>query len=436
MAQGDLEAWGVRITQYADGVRYVLPGRRLGPWRFLGLIPLLLGLVFVSVPAGIVSQAIDADDPIFSVFIGVFAGVFIVVGLMPIAAGLAIFAGRSRLEIRGDRVVVSEGIGPIRKRWKRDLGDLTGVVVGVPEGGMKRKLRRIEGINADSLRLTKVPGLPEPRSVVTFMFSKQEPLAAALGYPHELAVALAEHAAGFIRADDRVTLFGEGGEPIRVLAADRDAVTSMNEFDAGDSGDASDGRSTWGGLDRDHIPDQPAKSRCVLDVRDDGLTLTVPPVGVIKGSKGLFVFSLIWLAFIGVFIGFVIGLGELPSLSGNDFFGSMLMLLMGLLFVGIGVAMLVFSINAGRRRAILDVVGSTLLISRQSIFGLKQDEIPADNIKRIRVGPSGAEVNNQPIMELQVHRNKGGKLGMLSQLDDEDLEWIAAVMRNALGVAG
>jgi len=99
------------------------------------------------------------------------------------------------------------------------------------------------------------------------------------------------------------------------------------------------------------------------------------------------------------------------------------------LFWAVGIAMLLGAINAGRRRAVLDVVGDTLLIYRRSIFGTKQREWTADDLSHVCIGPSGTEVNDRPIMQLQIHPREGKKYGMLSQTSDDEIRWIAQELR-------
>ena len=56
-------------------------------------------------------------------------------------------------------------------------------------------------------------------------------------------------------------------------------------------------------------------------------------------------------------------------------------------------------------------------------------------IAAIRVAPSGVKVNNRDIIELQIHLADGRpKLGLLSERKDDELEWVAAVLRRTLGV--
>lgn len=104
------------------------------------------------------------------------------------------------------------------------------------------------------------------------------------------------------------------------------------------------------------------------------------------------------------------------------------------LFWAVGVGLLLASINMGRRRAIIDVVGGTLLISQPSPFGTLQREWSAEQIDRVVTGPSNMKVNNVPVIELQVHPRTGKKFGCLSQVNDAELHWLAAEINQALGL--
>ncbi len=52
----------------------------------------------------------------------------------------------------------------------------------------------------------------------------------------------------------------------------------------------------------------------------------------------------------------------------------------------------------------------------------------------IHVGRTGMEVNNRPVMNLHVHTKDGRKVGMFTQRDDEEIRWIASLLRTTLGV--
>jgi hypothetical protein len=45
------------------------------------------------------------------------------------------------------------------------------------------------------------------------------------------------------------------------------------------------------------------------------------------------------------------------------------------------------------------------------------------------------EVNHRPVIELQIFPRTGRKFGLLAGRDVAELQWIAAVLRQALGVS-
>ena len=57
----------------------------------------------------------------------------------------------------------------------------------------------------------------------------------------------------------------------------------------------------------------------------------------------------------------------------------------------------------------------------------------ANELSEIRVGHSGMSVNDIPVNELQIVDADGKKaLGLLGQLDDQELRWIRAKLSQAL----
>jgi hypothetical protein len=173
------------------------------------------------------------------------------------------------------------------------------------------------------------------------------------------------------------------------------------------------------------LEEQPADSDAILERRGDELTITLPPAGVWRGSKGLLSFAIVWNAFMAVVTTAI-------ALGGD--WQHWVPLVVGCVFWLIGAWVLLVAINMGRKRAIIDVVGGTLLISVQGVFGTKQHEVRAGEIKAICMGPSGTTVNGRAINELQIHRKAGRKLGLLSQRADGELAWIASLLQKALGV--
>jgi len=174
---------------------------------------------------------------------------------------------------------------------------------------------------------------------------------------------------------------------------------------------------------------QPLESDVVHERQPDGVTLTVPPAGIWRGSKGLFFFSIIWLGFMVIFDGMLLvmtrgGLGfmMLPFLAGS------------LLFWAIGIAMLVGAINMGRRRAVLAVVGDRLLVLQTGLFGTQRHEWDREELADVRPGPSGMKVNHVAVLELHVVPRQGKPVGLLCGRDNLELAWLATVLRRALAV--
>jgi hypothetical protein len=159
----------------------------------------------------------------------------------------------------------------------------------------------------------------------------------------------------------------------------------------------------------------------------------VPPLGILKASKGMLGFSIVWNVFITVFsviAGFAVFVSGMPNelgwlgvLGGCAFLS---------IFWAVGIGTALATINSGRRSAMIGVADGQLFVERKGIFGTKWVEVPLDEVEKVAVGPSGTTVNNVPIMELQISRKNGRKFGMLSQLSNEDLAWVAQELRKSL----
>ena len=68
------------------------------------------------------------------------------------------------------------------------------------------------------------------------------------------------------------------------------------------------------------------------------------------------------------------------------------------------------------------------------IFGTKRWDWTADQIHFVRTGPSGMEVNEQPVIELQIHPVTGKKKGFLAGRNVDELKWLATRLRQELAV--
>ena len=105
------------------------------------------------------------------------------------------------------------------------------------------------------------------------------------------------------------------------------------------------------------------------------------------------------------------------------------------LFWAIGLGMVFVAVKSGRRRATIRATGDRLSIAYVGVFRAQTREWSRDEIAAVCAGPSGTEINHVPLIELQVYPRAGGKFGLLAGRDAAELQWIAAVLRQALGAA-
>jgi hypothetical protein len=394
------------VTELPDGgVRYVFPRRDLGGLRYVGLVPLAFGLFFagfaVSWTAGVVQDLVAPGGGVgwFGILFALWGVPFIVAGLMMAGAGMLILAGHSEVQVRRGRLWAMECAGWLR--WPRS--------------------RRVENIRRFKVTL-KAPSDPEESppegqmasflgglGVILVECDKGTPLWLAPAYPLDWLRALADELA---RRCQTVT---DTGEPTPAPAVQEEVVKVES------------------GVVQQTVEDQPPGSRAVLEEHADGVTITLPPAGVWRGSKGLFMFSLLWNAIMAVITAMVVGIhifADQPQ--GPDAGGALLFGLVITLFWAIGAATVLAAVNMGRRRAVLAVVRDRLLVLQTGLFGTKRREWERAEVRHVGVGPSGLSVNERPVLELQLRPREGAQVGLLAGRDEEELHWIATRLRRAL----
>jgi hypothetical protein len=176
------------------------------------------------------------------------------------------------------------------------------------------------------------------------------------------------------------------------------------------------------------VTHQPAGSRAVVDEDATGLTITLPPAGLGKGTKGLFPFAVLWSLITAVITtAFAVAFAHGKMEEG----GWIVALLLGV-FSLVGLGLLLGGYQMGRRRAVLAVVGDRLLVLQSGPLGSTRREWPRAEVARIMVGPSGMAVNDVPVLELQIEPKSGRKVGLLAGRDEAELHWLATRLRRAL----
>jgi hypothetical protein len=382
--------WSTEVTREYSGpdALFDLPVRPLGRLRLLGFLLVAVGLLFVWTPAQALRamlrplpEAPPGAPPLAS---GLFLFPFFVAGCLPILLGLLVLLGRCRVEWRGGRLRVSERLGPLRFTRRLPRTPLRGLqVLAAPARGGSGFST---GAAADPLGALVAQYEAGPRRLV------------ALGYPRSWLLALAEEVG---------RLAGAGiGPAVRVSA-----------HELAGSGQAEEPAP------------RPAASRVTLEEWRDGLRMSVPPAGLWRGSRGLFLFAVVWCAFIAVFT-VLATVGRLAEQAERPW--------MPWAFVGVfwvvGLSLMAVAVNMGRRTAEIAVTNGQLRIATRGLFGARQHEWLAGELTAIRADGSGMEVNERPVLELQVHPRVGKRVGLLAGRDDDELRWIASRLREALAV--
>ncbi len=367
-----------------DGVRYELPRRLIGRLRFIGLLPMGFGACLCSVAVFWAMQASRGGG--FGWVLALFGLPFLYGGCKPMALGLLILAGRCEIELRGGVLRVTERCGLVRWSRRQPADAITRFNVRVSDSAGATALSFLGDLAALDADCGKPKG---------FLI--------ALGYPREWLHALGDDLAS------RCNL----ATPGRVLAPHKLTVETV----------AEPLRQPKPFAQADNL-NQPAGSEVTLEPQVDGFTLHVPPAGVWRSSRFLLIFGVVWCAFCALFTWLMISTKDRMSLLAMPFLAP---------FWAIGIVMIFVAIKSGRRRATIRATGDRLCITYTGVFRTQTREWSRDEIAAICTGPSGTEINHVPLIELQICPRAGGTFGLLAGRDTAELQWIAAVLRQALG---
>jgi hypothetical protein len=102
------------------------------------------------------------------------------------------------------------------------------------------------------------------------------------------------------------------------------------------------------------------------------------------------------------------------------------------LFWLIGAGLLLGGWVVGTRESVIAVVGDSVMVMQTGLRRAKRREWPRSDVKTARVGPSGTEINDEPVLELQLHGPDKKLFGMLGGRDVQELTWMATLLRQAL----
>jgi hypothetical protein len=376
----------ITITERGeDDVTFALPRRELGSFRLVGLLLLAAAAVFLYWVAWLgvtnitrLNRQVQPEDYVMLALGGLLAlGAY-----FPIWLGLAVLAGRREIALRGGMLRATERVGPLwrTKRYPLDklvrveIIGLTPTSAAAPESSFIRRIDALSGLLADGRR---------------FMIAQ--------AYPRRLLGPIAAEIARRCNAK---------------YDPDRPAVVVTTI-------DAADPLAQW----NDDATRQPATSRATVNEFPEGVTITLPPAGFRGGGSVLLTIGLMMA---GIMAGLLALTRGLPVLFQGLF------AVLGV----VGLLVAIHGVRVARRRAVLAVVGRELLVMQTGLFKSKERRWSIEELATVRVDKSGIEINEEPVLELQVVPRSGLKYGLLAGRDVAEIAWIAAVLRRRLGIAG
>jgi hypothetical protein len=377
----------ITTEHWPDHTSYDFPRRPIGPWRFLGLLPMAFSILFISVPASAAlhfwRELSAGKGGTMEIIFAIFICGFIVAGLVPFAVGLFVLAGRTRVVAGADRLVITEIAGPVRRSRKLRFQDIARLEVRsgsrASGGALPPGSNPIYGLGAINAVMRQGKG----RLVLA-------------GYPRDWLEPIAAELSETMRltgADVEV-------KSIETLKEEPKVVSERN------------------------VP-RPTASKVQMERRVNGFAMQVPPAGVRRGSRGLFFVGLFWCLV-------VTGICALMLKTKGAHSAQWPVWIFLGFFWFIGVVMLISAVNMGRRRATIAVESGAVKLELHSLFGSRKLAWGRGEIASVAAGPSGVTVNNVPVIELQIRPVKGKKVGILGGRADDELQWMASELSGAL----
>jgi len=388
----------IKFEQLANGVRFDLPPRQYGLVRFAGLVPIGFGCLFggFAVFWTIMASGILEGPPnLFRLLFGLWGLPFIIVGLSIIFAGLKVlFPGRTTIELRQDELRVTETSGLIRRTKRRSTANVAEITVENARITTNSRHGSIESATTGN------------RNAIQIRFSKGKPFKFAAGYDSAILVPLAHTLADNLQVPALTdTLRVEGGSrpavPVTQVEQEVSTDTPRQITQA----------------------QQPPASRIEVVEAPDNLIFMLPRLGFLSRAAFLLVFAIFWLGIsCTVTGGFAIGLIAKREWS------MIFPVLFGSVFILIGLAILAGYVHLATATAVLVVSGSGITFTQQSRIKKSEWQLNRADITDVRVGPSGTEINNKPVFELQIITGDTHK-GLLGGRDDAELHWLATRLR-------
>jgi hypothetical protein len=175
---------------------------------------------------------------------------------------------------------------------------------------------------------------------------------------------------------------------------------------------------------------QPPESRAVLERARDGFRLTIPPLGW-RGKVPV-------MTLVGVLL-LAAGTAGAAALAQNwgllsPWWGIPGAVLSGLV-VALGIGLMLEVITYARRRRVLTVSGDLLFLWQTTWWGARERSWAREEIAAIDVGPLPAPGKREFVLpQVRIHPHRGRPHRFLIYHDQDELLWIAALLRQGFKV--
>lgn len=347
-------------------------------------------------------------------------------GLTPVlgilVASLALVRNRTyaEIEIGSDQLLDIQRLGWVRWKQRFPLPDIR--AIGLTTDA-KLSDRKSQKVNIFGEHLSGLVLLSESVENLGYL---------AIGYPapilENLAKELSDSLSHMRSAGSTVQYVGQvEGKEAEAEIVERPKLNSRFERLRAEKAGATVTPST-----DELIPSKPVESRIEVIEMPEQPTVYQMPANGLRGVVGAtFGFFLLWTVFSG-------GIGTVmitTDIIGKPFDWEMLLQL-GLmsLFLLVGLVGMFVSFRLSRSTAMIGVDETQLFWEVQGIFGKRWQQFLAPDIRTVQVGDSSAEVNGKPVRVLEVVTKDGKRFSEFGLWNDEELLWVAALLRRELGL--
>jgi hypothetical protein len=438
---------------WPDGLQFRFPRRDLGSarWPLLGVLAVLLALIVGMIGRAIVGMI--RNGVAFGDVMTLVIWLLIAIPLcrLPIWYLIVLLFGHAEIDVRPDSLSAGECLGGWRRSKQWPLYRLMRVQVfdllpasSAAEAQFRSAIASAKGESAAIAESPQEVRSPFVRHLhaLTALLNDGKRIILALAYPKPLLENFAQQLAQQI-ANARKQLAEDGSAyEARLVGANSEAAAAARRtFEPPPSsvetapaiglseliGEAKEAMRKRAEPD---VFDQPPGSNIQVDWLDDGgITFRIPPTGVWKGSGGTFQVGLLFAIVTAGFTTLFAGAGIAQGQGGPGIWGAIG--IMSIFWLASG-GILYAGWMMGTRESAVAVVGDRVMVMQTGLRRARRREWPRREVKTARVGASGTEINDEPILKLQLHGPDKKLFGMLAGRDARELTWMATLLRQAL----